>query len=755
MRVDVPAGSGGLVDTSVLTATSQTGGLSATVTDVTTATFVGGVEIAPDYAQAVPPNSAYVYVHTLTNTGNGPDTFTLDFASSDGHSTLLDPGPITLGAGEIAAVRVSVTVPAGVISGTLVDVAVVTATSQTDPGISAAAADTTTAAFAPAMSFAPDGLTTGATEGTTYPYTHTLTNLGNYTDTFVLTYTSSLGWGSLITPGPFILGIGESVLVQVQATVPGGGTGLFDTTFVTATSQGGAGPLRVRDTTAAFDPAVAFAPDRSRHLNPGESYTYTHWLTNTGNSTDTIALSLDSSRGWTRLADPGPFTLAVGEAVTVSVQVTAPLGSGGLTDVTVVEAATLDGAGPSAQVTDTTSVTYTPGVALGPNHDETVPAGSAIQYTHYVTNTGNGPDTFSLAMNSSRGWATLLDSGPFALASGAATPVRVEVVVPTDTLPFNVDVTVITATAEAGGVWDTAVDTTTVACEPITGANFDFTPPTVIANRPVTFTGRVAAGSPVITYTWDFDDGSGAQVGNPIAHTFASTGTYTVAMTVTNPCSTEMVTKTVNVVNAPDVTVAPPELDVVLVADQVTTHTLTVGNEGTRDLIWNLTESPTRTWLSESPVGGSVSPLDEQAVNVVFDSHGLSEDVYTTTLRIGSNDPDELLTMVPVTMTVSLCEPVVEAGFDYTPEEPETDEIIAFTALYTPSSATEPINYTWDFGGGAVKSGETVSHSYAAPATYPITLTAANLCTSPAVEYVGAVTVRPRRIYLPLVMRNY
>ncbi len=757
VRVDVPPGSGGLIDTAVLTASSQTGGLSDTATDVTTVTFTAGVDIGPDLTHAAPPSSTYIHLHTLTNTGNGPDTFTLDLSSSHGRATLLDAGPITLGADETASVRVSVTVPGGIVSGTLVDVSVVTATSQTDPTASDAASATTRAAFAPGLDFAPpDRLTTGAAASSSHNYTHTLTNRGNYTDTFVLTYTSSAGWGSLTTPGPFTLGRDESTVVQVQATVPGDGIG-FDTTIVTATSQGGAGPARVRDTTAAFDPDVTFVSDQSRWLNPGESYTYTHWLTNTGTSTDTIDLSLDSSRGWTRLLRDGPFTLASGAAISVSVQVTAPVGSGGLTDVTMVEAATLNGAGPTASVTDTTNVTYTPDVALVPNYAESVPAGNAIQYTHRLTNTGDGPDTFSLAIDSSQGWATLLDPGPFPLAAGGSAQVRVEVSVPTDTLPFVVDVTTITATAAVGGVSATATDTTTVACESIAGADFGVTPQTILVNRPVTFTGRVAGGSPTIAYAWDLDDGDGIQTGNPILHTFVSTGTYTIVMTATNPCpSTGTMSKTIAVVNAPDISVTPTTFDFVQGVGYVSTRTLTIGNGGTTNLIWNLTESPTRTWMSESPVGGSVGSSGEQVVDIVFDSNGLGLGTYTSMLRIGSNDPDEPIVSVPVTMTVTDCQPVIEASFEYAPSDPEVEEIITFSGIYTPSSATTPIDYSWDLGSGTIKSGATVTHSYAVSDTYAVTLRVTNPCTSPAVEYVGYVTVVEggSEIYLPLVLRN-
>ncbi len=536
VQVDVPLGSGGLTDIAVLTATAQTGGVSARVTDTTGVDHIPGVALWPDYAESYPPDETHVYVHHLQNTGNGQDTFDVTMSSSRGWATLLDSGPFTLDAGETAEVRVSVHVPAGLISGTQTEITVITATSQADALVHDSAADTTTVGYAPGVSFAPDHLTTGATESSTYNYTHTLTNLGNYTDTFTITLSSSAGWGSLLSPGTVELAYNESTTVQVQVTVPPGGAGLFDTTVVTAASQGGAGPATVRDTTAAFNPGVAFTPDHSQTADPGDVITYTHRLTNTGDSTDTLELSLSSSRGWATLLDPGPFILPSGVYTDVRVRVDVPAGGGGLSDVTVVTATTLGGYGPADSVRDETTATYTPGVSLEPDRAQTVPAGSAVIYTHYLTNTGNGPDTFSVALGSTRGWGTLLDSGPFTLTAGAATVVRVQVTVPTDTYAFVQDITAITATATAGAVSDSVRDTTTAACTALAGVSVS-APPTATVEQDVTFTGSVVVGSPPITYTWNFDDGSGEQSGNPIVHTYVATGTFTALLTTTNPCS--------------------------------------------------------------------------------------------------------------------------------------------------------------------------------------------------------------------------
>ncbi len=556
VEIDVPAGSGGLVETSILTATAQTGGVSARATNIVSVTQLFGVALFPDYAQSVPPGGTQIYNHVLRNTGNGPDTFAVNLTSSRGWATLLDSGPFALVAGATANVRVSVSVPTGLISGTQSDIAVLTAASLLSPTLSAAATDTTTVGFAPGVLFAGNGLTLNATPGAQYNYTHWLTNTGNYTDTFNLTFDSSLGWGTLLDPGPFVLAMGEAASVRVRVDVPADGAGKFDTSVVTATSEGGAGPLAVYDTTATFMPSITLTPDYAELRDPGDVVTYAHTLRNTGATTDVIALALESSQSWAVLHNPGPHTLAAGQSITLSVVVTAPLGTGGLVDVSRLTAKTLGGFGPSATVTDTTTVRYNPGVALGPDFAQTVPAGSAVIYTHYLTNTGNGPDTFSVALSSSRGWGVLLDSGPFTLASGDSTSVRVRVTVPTDTYAYLVDVTTLTATL--GALTAVARDTTTVACEPIIGANFTYTPTQIFATYSTTFIGT-AIGSLPLTYTWDFGDGSIVQTGNPTAHTFNATGNFTLTMMVANPCTPDYsVTRAVTVNAAPTWTIYLP-----------------------------------------------------------------------------------------------------------------------------------------------------------------------------------------------------
>ncbi|HHN94480.1 MAG TPA: hypothetical protein ENK17_06905, partial [Anaerolineae bacterium] len=174
------------------------------------------IGFAPDNAGSGIPLDVIAYTHTLTNAGGVTDTYTLSTYSPLGWPVSATPAPtLTLGGGQTATVVVHVTIPAGVLSGT-VNTALITATSAADSYLTASVADTTTVAFGPQAAFAPDHTTTNATVSTIYTYTHHLTNTGNYTDTFNLAFHSSQGWGSLLDSGPFTLEAGGTVTVRVQ-----------------------------------------------------------------------------------------------------------------------------------------------------------------------------------------------------------------------------------------------------------------------------------------------------------------------------------------------------------------------------------------------------------------------------------------------------------------------------------------------------------------------------------------------------------
>jgi hypothetical protein len=101
------------------------------------------VSLEPDQAGSGEAGTTVVYSHTLKNLGNGDVSFDLATTSSQNWTATVSPTAVTVAAGKAVSVTVRVAIPAGAAVGT-VDLTTVTATSQSDAGVSDSAVDTTT-----------------------------------------------------------------------------------------------------------------------------------------------------------------------------------------------------------------------------------------------------------------------------------------------------------------------------------------------------------------------------------------------------------------------------------------------------------------------------------------------------------------------------------------------------------------------------------------------------------------------------------
>jgi hypothetical protein len=122
--------------------------------DEVTVALVPALTFTPDRGVSALVNSLVVYEHTLTNDGNGTDTFQLSVASSLGWSVSLNHYAITLAEGESAIIEAWVRVKSSAAEGE-VDVTTVTATSLADGTVSASVVDTTTARHWPYNIYLP------------------------------------------------------------------------------------------------------------------------------------------------------------------------------------------------------------------------------------------------------------------------------------------------------------------------------------------------------------------------------------------------------------------------------------------------------------------------------------------------------------------------------------------------------------------------------------------------------------------------
>jgi PKD repeat protein len=272
---------------------------------------------------------------------------------------------------------------------------------------------------------------------------------------------------------------------------------------------------------------------------------------------------------------------------------------------------------------------------------------------------------------------------------------------------------------------DTYVGEVTVSCEPpcdpVHDAAFTWFPVTPAVGEIVTFQGS-AAGTEPIVFDWDFGDGSGG-TGTTVTHTYAATGTYTVVMTASNECGSDVVSDDLTVVLTPTCT----PVEIVTVTTAISGCVVDFGAQLNGD-------SPfTYTW-DFGVFGGSEDPnptVDFGASGTypytltVVNCEGEGEDTYVDEVTVSCEPP---------------CDPVHDAAFSWFPVTPAVGEIVTFQGS---AVGTEPIAYDWDFGDTGVGAGQTVTHTYAATGTFTVVMMASNDCGFDVVSEDLTVVLTP------------
>jgi hypothetical protein len=91
-------------------------------------------------------------------------------------------------------------------------------------------------------------------------YTLTVTNTGNITNTFAITYTGNV-WGVDLMKNSLELGVGESAELVVQVTIPAeAANGAVDTVTIEASGEGEAMAASELTTTALIGELKIFLP---------------------------------------------------------------------------------------------------------------------------------------------------------------------------------------------------------------------------------------------------------------------------------------------------------------------------------------------------------------------------------------------------------------------------------------------------------------------------------------------------------------
>jgi CSLREA domain-containing protein len=458
----------------------------------------------PPGSGPVNPGTIVTYTYTVTNTGASPIVVTISRTDSTGWASTPSPATLNLNAGASGTFTISVAVPSNALAGnyTFSVTAQVGATQRT-------LNTTTTVAQVYGVAIAPTSQTATFARPQVITFTHAITNTGNGPDTIVVTAAVSPNDGatvSVIGGNCVSLAAFSSCTRQVQLTIPvGPGASLYTVTVTVSSSGNPAIQATATDTASAGAvPQIAPASQLKEGL-PGETVTFTHTVTNIGQSDGTFTPSLTLSQGspWSgSLTDPSSFTLNPNDSRVVTLTVTVP--NTPIPDAGTLVTATLTvqaSGGASAAAASITRVGLVPGFTLSAATVPTLnlPPGATAVFTHTLTNTGNGLDTFVVTATLSSGLEnlTVTPSGPFSLARGASQQVVVQARV-RDGQAVGTEQIQVTGARVGGGVpSQTQTDTVNVQAAPgvrlSPGQTENITPPgSVTFTHVLTNVGNVA-----------------------------------------------------------------------------------------------------------------------------------------------------------------------------------------------------------------------------------------------------------------------
>jgi len=126
----------------------------------------------------------------------------------------------------------------------------------------------------------------------------------------------------------------------------------------------------------------------------------------------------------------------------------------------------------------------------------------------------------------------------------------------------------------------------------------------------------------------------------------------------------------------------------------------------------------TGDWLSWEPMEGSVPAGGSVPITVTTDSEKLSPGTHSGNVVLATNDINNPLIVVPVTLQVAEPPAITEATAEPRFGEPPLE--VTFHATFV-APEIPVVSYGWDFGDGASSTELDVTHTYTAPGNYTAT----------------------------------
>jgi PKD repeat protein len=240
-------------------------------------------------------------------------------------------------------------------------------------------------------------------------------------------------------------------------------------------------------------------------------------------------------------------------------------------------------------------------------------------------------------------------------------------------------------------------------------------------------------GGTALTYAWTFGDGASGTGAKP-THAYATSGSFTVTLTVTNAGGTASTpaTTTATVANvAPAVTAGPAQT---VTAGSVLTLSASFSDPGT-DGPW----AYTITWGDGSPATtGSATSQGPITATHTYAAAGTNTVNVAVTDKAGATGTGQAI--ITVTQPPP---PVAVPGGPYAGTE---GTAIAFDGSGSSDPGGTALTYAWTFGDGASGTGAKPTHAYATSGSFSVTLTVTNargIVSTPVTTTAAVANVAP------------
>lgn len=274
-------------------------------------------------------------------------------------------------------------------------------------------------------------------------------------------------------------------------------------------------------------------------------------------------------------------------------------------------------------------------------------------------------------------------------------------------------------------------------------------PPTAVASATCTGltcaadgTGSTDPEGGVLTYRWDFGDGTPAETGPTPTHTYAAGGTYTVSLTVTDPTGVaDSATTRVTVTPPPTAPVAAAAADCTDLTCALDASASTDANGDTLTYSWDFGDgTPAATGVTTTHTYAAAGTYSVTVT--VTDATGLTA---TRSISVVVNEPVQEVTHVGSSATSAQTAAATVA----VPSDVRAGDLLLLSGTFASGSATPSVPSGWSVAGSRTSNGLTAyvwsrtATAADAGTTIPVTLRSTVSTTLTLSAYRGVNSTQP------------